>query len=401
MYPTSPEKIVLGLGGTVDYEIKLDSSVVNGLIAEYAIRPEEISSDTPINSERDLVLNLLAFLKSGTGGERFVTDSRFIEEFSARFSKEITLGGTCVRAAMALDKFGVSSTLHLVSINDDTRRLLPRSAKYICSDDQDSFDPHLIVQFSQGLHICEFDIEFVTPYPNRIIFTNDPPNRDLKISRDLGAILSQASIFLISGFNCIQDEEILRSRITSIKLHMKELPNGAIVFFEDAGYHVPKLSKIVRDELIDFIDIYSLNEEELQSYLGRNLDLLNVDEMKIAFNEIHAMIPAKALVIHTKYWAVVIGENSNRYLDALKGGILMASTRYLFGEELSQEKYAEVSSLSRNAKGVAFAKDITDATSGLTKCVAAFQLNTDKPFTIGLGDSFVGGFIKILSDLSI
>jgi len=87
------------------------------------------------------------------GGERFVSQSKFIEEFASRFQKVITLGGTCVRAAMAMEAFDIASTIHLVSINDDTRRLLPKSAKYICSDDKDTFDPHLIVQFPQGLHI--------------------------------------------------------------------------------------------------------------------------------------------------------------------------------------------------------------------------------------------------------
>lgn len=393
----SPEKIVLGLGGTVDYEIELDPIVVNGLIAEYAIRPDELSNSEPINSQRDVLLNLLEFLRTGTGGERFVSQSRFIEEFSLRFKKVITLGGTCVRAAMAMEAFNVASTIHLVSINDDTRRLLPKSAKYICSDDKDTFDPHLIVQFPQGIHINSGEIDFVTPQPNRIIFTNDPPNRDLVISQDLGKVLAKASIFLISGFNCIQDQEVLDDRIFSIKHHMKNMPDGAIVFFEDAGYHIPALSKRVRDELIDVIDIYSMNEEELQSYLGRTLDLLDVAEMKVAFNEIHKLIPAKVLVVHTRYWSVAIGKTSSQYVDALQGGITMASTRYLFGEALSQEKYSEVSKLPLNAVGEIFATEIRKSGTDVIQCVPAFTLKTDKPATIGLGDTFVGGFITALA----
>jgi ADP-dependent phosphofructokinase/glucokinase len=394
----SPEKIVLGLGGTVDYEIELDPVVVNGLIAEYAIRPEEISNSEPINSQRDVLLNLLEFLRTGTGGERFVSQSKFIEEFSSRFRKEITLGGTCVRAAMAMEAFNVASTLHLVSINEDTRRLLPKSSKYICSDDKDTFDPHLIVQFPEGLHINSGDIDFVTLQPNRIIFTNDPPNRDLVISQDLGKVLAKARIFLISGFNCIQDQEVLDERISAIKHHMKAMPDDAIVYFEDAGYHIPALSKRVRDELIDVIDIYSMNEEELQSYLGRTLDLLNVAEMKVALSEIHKLIPANVLVVHTKYWSVAVGKDSAKYIAALQGGITMASTRYLFGEALSQEKYAEVSRLPLNVDGALFATEITKSGTEVIQCVPAFQLSTEKPSTIGLGDTFVGGFITALAN---
>ena len=145
-----PEKIVLGLGGTVDYEIVLDSAVINKVIADYKITDVEISNSVHILTERDLVLNLLAFMKAGSGGERFVSDSQFIESFAHRFDIKITLGGTCVRAAMAMDVFGIASTLHLVSISDDVRRLLPKSSKYICSSDVDTFDPHLIVQFAEA-----------------------------------------------------------------------------------------------------------------------------------------------------------------------------------------------------------------------------------------------------------
>lgn len=394
---TSPEKIVLGLGGTVDYEISVDPLVVNALIAEYGIRPDEINNINPINSQRDLLLNFLEFLRTGTGGERFVSQSEFIEEFSLRFKKVITLGGTCVRAAIALEAFNVASTLHLVSINDDTRRLLPKSARYICSDDKDTFDPHLIVQFPQDLHIGSGEIDFITPQSNRIIFTNDPPNRNLAISQDLGKVLSKARIFLISGFNCIQDQEILDDRISAIKQHMEALPNESIVFFEDAGYHIPALSKRVRDELIDVIDVYSMNEEELQAYLDRTLDLLNIDEMKVALSEIHELIPAKVLLIHTKYWSVAIGKKSAQYLEALQGGITMASTRYLFGDALSQERYAEVSQLPLNLDGVIFASGITQSITDVIQCIPAFELRTEKPATIGLGDTFVGGFIASLA----
>jgi ADP-dependent phosphofructokinase/glucokinase len=336
-------------------------------------------------------------LRTGTGGERFVSQSKFIEEFASRFKKVVTLGGTCVRAAMAMEAFNVASTLHLVSINDDTRRLLPKSAKFICSDDKDTFDPHLIVQFPQGLHIRSGEFDFITPHPNRIIFTNDPPNRDLVISQDLGKALATAKIFLISGFNCIQDEKILGDRIFAIKHHMKSMPDEAIVFFEDAGYHIPALSKRVRDELIGVIDVYSMNEEELQSYLGRTLDLLNVSEMRVALIEIHDLIPANVLVVHTKYWSTAIGKESIRYRKALQGGITMASTRYLFGEALSQEKYAEVSKLPLNSEGVLFASEITESETEVIQCIPAFKLSTQTPSTIGLGDTFVGGFIAALA----
>lgn len=397
MSTTPPERIVLGLGGTVDYEIELDSRVIIQLIKEFKIQQAEISNSIPIFTERDIILNLLAFLQAGSGGERFVSESRFIEAFSQRFNTKITLGGTCVRAAMAMDVFGIASTLHLVSISDDVRRLLPKSSKYICSSNFDTFDPHLIVQFTEGLKIDAGDISFVTPAPNRIIFTNDPPNRDLVISDELGAALEKAKVFMISGFNCIQDPDVLDQRISAIQTHLKHLPIDGIVIFEDAGYHIPSLSKTVRDRMIKDFDVYSMNEEEMQSYLGRTLDLLDPIQMKTAFDELISLIPAAVLVVHTKYWSIAIGDECLKYEKALQGGITMASTRYSFGDGFTQQNYLDVAKLPLNPAGANFAQSIQQAMVDKVRCLPAFVLKTEKPTTIGLGDSFVGGFIAALS----
>jgi hypothetical protein len=119
------ENLVLGLGGTVDYEIVWDSSVIEGLVAEYDIRTSDLTTTIPVDSERDLVVVLLGFVRDGVGGERFVASSDIVERFAARFDKRITLGGTPVRAAMAMEVLGVTCTVHLVSIDDHVRRLLP------------------------------------------------------------------------------------------------------------------------------------------------------------------------------------------------------------------------------------------------------------------------------------
>jgi hypothetical protein len=63
-------KLVLGLGGTVDYEIAWDSGVLEGLVVEYGIRAAELTTTIAIESERDLVVALLGFVKDGAGGER-------------------------------------------------------------------------------------------------------------------------------------------------------------------------------------------------------------------------------------------------------------------------------------------------------------------------------------------
>ena len=120
------EKIALGFGNNIDYEIVWNSEVFEDLIVQYDIHDEELSMDIPVTCEHDLVISILGFLKSGSGGERFVAWSDILEQFAQHFANKVTLGGTPVRAAIAMRKLGYSSALHLVTINDHVRRLLPQ-----------------------------------------------------------------------------------------------------------------------------------------------------------------------------------------------------------------------------------------------------------------------------------
>ena len=391
------EKLVLGLGGTVDYEIVWDSRVIEHLIREYSIRASELDASIPVMSERDLVVTLLAFLEGGAGGERFVASSDIVETFAARFDRRITLGGTCVRAAMAMQALGIESTVHLVSIDDHVRRLLPAGCAYLCSADHDTTDPHLIVQFNAGARVQAGDIDLRAPHPNRVIYANDPPNEQLLLSNALGEVLREAEVFLISGFNVIQDTDLLQERLLDILRHMQQLPITAVVYYEDAGFHIPAMSRHVRDALIGVIDVYSMNEDEMQAYLGRPVDLLAVDEVAEALWELQGLIPAATLVVHTKYWSLALGEFAASYGASLQGGITMASTRYCYGDDFTEQDYREVDNRMPSVPGTRFASDLEDRMGHTVRCLPAFALTVASPTTIGLGDSFVGGFIAALA----
>lgn len=391
------EKLLLGLGGTVDYEIVWDSRVIDDLVIEYAIQPSELSRLIAIRSERDLVIALLAFVKDGAGGERFVSYSRIVEQFAARFDKRITLGGTGVRAAYAMEAVGVTCTLHLVSIDDNVRRLLPRGSAYISSAERDTLDPHLIVQFVEGSRVRIGELELRSPHANRVIFANDPPNAELVLSADLGASLERAELFMISGFNSMQSEESLVRRLDDMRRHLTRLPADALVFYEDSGFHVPALSRHVREALLDRIDVYSMNEDEMQAYVGRPLDLLDVDVMAGALGELRGLIPAAVLVVHTKFWSLALGERAADYEDALRGAIQMASTRYVRGDGFTERNYEQTGLLPVNPLGADFALGIRARLGAEVCCVPAFLLTVARPTTIGLGDTFVGGFIAAIA----
>ena len=390
-------RIVMGLGGTVDYEIDLDAKVIEELVSKWEISNFEIKSDIPILSEKDLLLTLLYFLKTGTGGEKFVSNSKDLITFANRFQKRVTLGGTCVRAAIALSYFGIKSTVHLVSISDEVRERLPDLTNYICSADRDTLDPHLIVQFAENFRINCRDIDITSSQPSRIIYTNDPPNRELVISDELGRFLQDSSVFMISGFNCIQDLAILHQRIADIKWHMQSAPKDCKIFFEDAGYHIFAMSQEVRNQLLSEFDVYSLNEDEMQGYIGRKLKLLDVNDVHAGLGELKKLIPAKNLVVHTRFWSIVIGPDANELKDPMQAGITMASTRYVKGDVFTPSDFKQVSEYPKSKSGSEFANEMQTRFGAEANCIPGFELRVEKPTTIGLGDTFVGGFVAAMA----
>lgn len=387
-------QLVLGLGGCVDFEIVWDAHVLADLAREHHIGLADLDPAVPIQDERSLVCSVLGFLAADQGGERFVSSSSIAIEFAERFGYRVSLGGTCVRAAMAIAKLGVPSLVHLVSIDDNVRRLLPADVDYVCSATEDSLDPHVIVQYPAGATVPVIDGEVRSTHPNRIIYVNDPPNRDLLLSEDLPAALTTARAFLPAGFNVMTDPGLLRQRLTFLQTAMRSLPEEAVVFYEDSGFHDPAMRGIVSREFSGRIDVHSLNEDELQSYLGRRIDLLDAVQVKQALADFfHEFSIAPTVVVHTKYWALAFGRDPRRYCDALAAAIDLAGVRYRNGDDFTTDDLAAVRALPVRPDGQQFAEQLTAVMGASVCCVPTRLIETDTPTTIGLGDTFVGGFL--------
>jgi ADP-dependent phosphofructokinase/glucokinase len=392
------ERIVLGLGNNTDYEISWDSRVFERLIDEFSVADSELRTDKPISSTRDLLISILGFLKSGTGGERFVSSPLIIEEFASRFQNKITVGGTSVRAAIAMRKLGYTSALHIVTINDHVRKLIPRDCPWVCSNNKDSSYPHLIVQFQKDTCVKAGDIAIRTKRANRIIYDNDYDNMVMEINAEFASLASDARVFLISGFNAMQSSEMLADRLKKLLDITHSLPSDALVFYEDACFHEQALSWQVHKALIDVIDIYSLNEDELQAYVGREVSLRDPAEVYVALQDLCRLLPVPALVIHTQYWALVFGSDATRYAKALKGGITMATTRFRFGDDFTPADYLETAGLPGEAIGSEFAATLNRLAGHMVCCLPSVQVEEGERTTIGLGDAFVGGFLPALAD---
>lgn len=385
-------RIVLGLGGTVDYELRWDPAVVEGLVREHRIRRDELTTTAPITDERSLLVTILAFLATGTGGERFVASSAVVTAFAAHFDHAVTLGGTGVRAGIALDRLGIPSVQHLVSIDDNVRRLLPRSMSFICSAAEDTLDPHLIVQYPAGARVPLEDGAILSPSSNRLIFANDPPNQRMLLSEELPAVLGDAAAFLVSGFNTMKDRDLLDERLRQLREAMSLLPADALVYYEDAGFYTGEFAETVRSRLLPRIDVHGMNEDELQEHLGRTVDLLDPADVRRALEEAHEIIPTPALVVHTRYWAIAIGSDARRHRAALESAVRVSATRYRLGDGFTAADVRATGTMSRHRGGATVVHAVEQAREDAAG-VAAFALDVADPTTVGLGDTFVGGFL--------
>ena len=393
----SAKAIALGLGDNTDYELFFDCSILEAMAKSMDIHLADIRNVRQIKSSRDLVCSILYFMLTATGGERFIEDESIIERFSAAFGFKITIGGTAPRAAIFMAKLGYRSYLHLVTINDHIRKLLPEGCEYVCSNDRDSSFPHLIIQYTQGMRIRFNDIDILTERANRIIFDNDADNIVMKLSDRYFDGLDGARVLLLSGFNAMQDRALLEGRLAFMVRRLEQIPEETTVFYEDACFYSQDFTRLVWDRLIPHIDIYSLNEDELQAYIGCKMDLLDPEAVLRGLSRMNEIVSVPTLIVHTRYWALAYGADARKYRRALKAGITSATTRFRFGDDFTVVQYAETERLPDEAEGAAFARAL-ERLSAVACCVPSVTVTESKVTTIGLGDAFVGGVIPVLAE---
>lgn len=389
------ERIALGLGDNVDYEIVWNSEVIEDLVVQYAIREDELEARRAVTCERDLVISILGFLRSGDGGERIVASSDLLERFSERFETEVTLGGTPVRAAIAMRKLGYTSALHLVTTNEHVRRLIPHDSPYVCSNPRDTLYPHLVVQFTKGTTVRTDKIDIRAPQANRVIYHKNKDYFAMNLDEGFADLLTEAKVFLVSGFNAMQSEALLADRLASLERMMTSLPEDALVFFEDAGYHEPKFRQMVHGSLARRNYVFSLNTDELQEYLQRKLNFLDAFQVERALTDLKRLIPRPVIVLHTMHWALAFGEEAAGFAKALKAGTTMATTRFCYGDDFTAQDHARVGAFAPDPEGAAFSDALRELMGASVFCVPVAGVNQvrDDATTIGLGDAFVGGFL--------
>ena len=405
---TDAAGVVLGFGAALDCEIRWDATILSDLATSYDVAPDELVEQRAIHTERDLVVSILGFFSRGAGGERRVDEPSVIEEFCGRFASVASIGGTCVRAAAAMQRLGHRATVHLAFQSERVRRLLPPGTQTLVPDVDLPSYPHLVVQYPAGARVVTDRLDLAATRANRLIYVNDPANEELLLSPALPEAVAAADVLLVSGLNAMRDLEQLRARLDVVEASVAARrrsttgnrdrgpgePDG-LVMYEDAGFHQPELAEVVRSRMAGLVDVYSLSDEELVDAVAGSgtLDLVDADAVHHAVSTLRLRLGVPVVVVHSRHWAVALGPSAGRYREALATGTALATARYAHGGLVTPEDVAAVRAATPDPAAIEFVDRLHRIAGERVAAVAVPTLDVPHPTTVGLGDTFVGGFL--------
>jgi len=381
--------ILLGMGNSLDYDLRWGPELLSEVAADLGI----ITWPTPppvIRDERDLVSAVLAYAAAGVGTERSVDSVRAIESLAHRLGFRESLGGTGVRAGRVVDLLGIACTVHLTSLSPRMEALLWPGARRLSAGNGGTDYPHLIVQYSADRALTVGGVARTPPRPNRLIFVNDPDNAELALAPDLPSAVAASSIWLISGFNAIADSSLLGTRLGQVDALVRTMRPGAWAVYEDGGFHRPELAATAMGTMAEACDVVGMNEDEFAGHLGTAVDLDDATSVGQGLAALIGRWQIKNLVVHTSRWAAAIGPQAHELRGAMTEGVLAGAARFTSGDAMSQDVLSRLRSAAKSPSGVAVAAGLERA--GMA-AVPALDLEPPEPVTVGLGDSFVGGFV--------
>ena len=404
----------MGFSSNLDLLLDFQVEKLNELLQEHmpGMLPEEARPFSPVRTRDELLQTIVYFCIHGIGGEADITDPSLVKD---HFVCTNAMGGTATQAAMALSKVGGHTVVHLT---DDSREVceqldspyihLAHEDGHLCrAGEVESHNPqeiHFILQFKKGDRIRTGGKSVSIPCSNRLILTKNTVNESLPFwepyFRWIEEHARQVTSNVLSSFNAIQDPELLKERLERVKTHVElyheRNPEG-IIYFEDAHYHNAEIRRICMDTLYPYVDIMSMNEEELQYTLEKMyrypVDLENViscaEGAEFLKNEYRVR---KGIVIHTKDYAMFVGDPGKAQIEnGLMFGSVMATAKAEYGGYGGEKEIGEILRLPLSEQGLRYA-EILEKSDWKGRAFLVPTRYIDKPkYTIGLGDSFTGG----------
>lgn len=410
------KKMYTALGYTSNLDLLFDFKVerLNEYLEKYLVGENlmEMKVSKLINSMEDLLRTIVYYCVHGIGGEADITNTDLIFH---SFPYKNGIGGTAVQAALALSQVGCPSIVHLTDDSKEVCELLETPYVYTISPEGELIhtenmkqtneqEIHGIIQFKKGDKVRLGDQTVEIPCSNRLILTKITVNEFVPFSKAYFEWIEKNAEYVhsnvLSSFNALFNESILAERLNYAKDHIRKYrqanPKG-IVFFEDAHYHSIDVRRLCLETLCPYVDILSLNEEELKYTLSEmyhfDIDINNIIScIKGGKFIIDKYRIQKGIIIHTKDYSMYLGKKLEADIEmGLMFGNMLATAKAQNGWYGTKEQIKKVLDLSLSPKGIAYYETVKESEYANEVTLVPSKY-IDKPkYTIGLGDSFIGG----------
>lgn len=410
------EGLLAALGYTSNLDLLCLFSIdkLNHMIGEYLPGADLASLECPgmIHTMEDLVSVIAYYCIHGIGGECDIADMSLATDHM-----EFTygMGGTAVQAAMALSEVDCPALVHLTDDSPEVCSQLDKQTIYTVSPEGELIhtgdkeqtqeqEIHFIIQFRKGDQIQSGNTIYEIPVSNRLILTNITVNEYVPFSKPyfqwIEDYSDRVTSNVLSSFNCIFSEEILKQRLKDVCRHVatyhKNNPKG-IVFYEDAHYHDSLVKRLVVETLYPICDIISMNEDELSNTVAEvfrtkinTQDIFSVLKMVSRLKEYFGI--RKGVVIHTKDYSMYFGDEADADIEeGLMLGNLLATAKAENGGYGTREQIRQILNLSSSSFGLECRAGIAESEYAGKAVLVPSKYIEHAKYTIGLGDSFIGG----------
>ncbi len=406
--------VAAGYTSNLDLLCEFRTERLNGLLEEYLPGADIMAMKAAgrIETMKDLLETLVYYCVRGIGGEAGVGDTSVVED---NFSFTYGVGGTAAQAAMALSAVGCPSVVHLTDDSEDVCRMMDTPYIYTVSSKRElvhtkgisgtsGSEIHFIFQFVKGERICLGGREARIPCSNRLILTKAVVNKELPFSRDYFTWIEENAKMVgsnvISGFNVLSDKGLLEKKTEEVKLHIeryhKNNPQG-IAFYEDSFYHDEALGKYFRQLFYPYVDIVSMNEEELFYMLGEtegsDMDVQDIFSCIEGLKHIREKFRIrKGMIVHTKDYSMYVGDALEAEIErGLMYGNLLAAAKAVYGRYGTMKEIGEVMKLELSPRGIAYYQAAAQSRYACETVLVPAKYMDAPRYAIGLGDSFAGG----------
>ena len=411
----SGSKIVLGYTSDLDVVMAWDSAAFDEILAAFLKEEPFVRTGDVIDSMEAFARIVSYHMIHGLGGEIDITNLEVCEYLESRFRIEYALGGTCAQGAAALNAVGFPVLAHITDRSKEVCQLMSGPGldtvtetgvvPMMKSASQEPPVRHMILQYPKEAQITAGGKRYEAPVSNRLIMDYDSIHKTMPVDKPfLDYCETQANellVYCVSGFNGIIDERIMSGRIDEISAHYQKIKRtnpGCMIYLEGACYLNPELKNLVFDRLSGVADIYGMNEEELVEHTSRLSIHTDKEDLASVLSGLKSLLnkyPVRGIVLHTKDYAMYYGEELAG-ADVEKGltlGNLMAGTRARTGRYGSYEDCGESMQLALSPEGIRFAQMLANTKPEAYVCIVPSRYMEHPKYTIGLGDTFMAGFL--------